>query len=873
MARILLLATVLFLTDLKQAESADTVTIVNSGRISSPVKHALAQFKSAVTKRGLTVRDRRVIANDGETVFVIGTATDAVLASTLASHNLALPPDDESLLIATVSDHEPPLVVIAGRDDRGLAYALYEVARAIETAPRNTQLINVVPKANEVPFLRTRSLQVQIFNKDLEQGWYFDEDYWHGYFRMLAACRYNNFTLTFGHQTNYMNPVYAWLVHVNQYPKVRVKGVTDDDRRRNLRMLERISRLAWEHGLDFTLGVWTQQPVEKYGPSDVENFPTGHRAGDYCAQALSQVLTACPMIDTVQFRMNAEAGIAEDEQNEYFRQQFRGVLMCTRPVKMDLRFKGLRPQTIADAVATGRDVTVSTKFWCEHMGLPFHPTIEDDRYRESRYGYGAMLYKPRNFRVVYRMWTVGSQRLLLWGDPEYAARFARSCTLGGGEGFEVFAPLSNKGFGNEPGEWDILVDQRLSHFKHEYERYWCFYQVFGRAGYNPKTSPAVWSREFRARFGAAGQDVEEAYQQASQIIPLLTATKLFAASEWRFWPEMSTGGLLDAYRHIQPSDYGQFYAIERWKPVRGWLAEPWESKHSSFVEDALADRVQGKWTPIQVATRLTELAEATDTALRHARSKLKKKAASPEFVLTENDLRIAAQLARYHANKTLAATQVAFFHQTHETGRVKVALKTIRKAAAAWESIVALTEGVYSADLVFGYSEQRAPSIDGVIRAHTGHWKDRLPEIRRDVVAIEKLLKSAEGSSRSDPVKLLAGEVTPKQRPRITHQRVVKAVVGNDLEVVATVHSSGPIREVILHHRRMDQTVDWKQIRMKPFADGRFKAHIPSSELTTQFDHLYYIEARISGGGTIWPDWQQEAPYVVVATGRPSPVK
>ena len=37
-----------------------------------------------------------------------------------------------------------------------------------------------------------------------------------------------------------------------------------------------------------------------------------------------------------------------------------------------------------------------------------------------------MLEHPRPYRVVYRLWTCGSQRLTVWGDPGYAARFARS---------------------------------------------------------------------------------------------------------------------------------------------------------------------------------------------------------------------------------------------------------------------------------------------------------------------------------------------------------------------------------------------------------------------------------------------------------------
>ena len=72
----------------------------------------------------------------------------------------------------------------------------------------------------------------------------------------------------------------------------------------------------------------------------------------------------------------------------------------------------VEPATVAAVYyAQGLDVTVSTKFWCEHMGLPFHPTAAEPRYRQSRYSFGAMLAYPRDYHVVYRLWSVGSQRL------------------------------------------------------------------------------------------------------------------------------------------------------------------------------------------------------------------------------------------------------------------------------------------------------------------------------------------------------------------------------------------------------------------------------------------------------------------------------
>jgi hypothetical protein len=336
---------------------------------------------------------------------------------------------------------------------------------------------------------------------------------------------------------------------------VSVKRLTPQDRDRNLAMLKRIAEMAHERGLDFTLGIWTQLPVEKY-PAEirVEHLPTGLAAADYCAAGLRRILEKCSAIDAVQFRMNAEAGVSEDQQTEFYRPLFQAIGNCGRPVRVDLRYKGLRPETIQIANEMKLDVTVSTKFWCEHMGLPYHPTVADTHYRESRYSFGAMLSHPRSYRVVYQLWSVGSQRLLLWGDPNYAARFAESCRLGDGDGFEVNAPLTDKGFGNLPGKWQIFADKSLEHFQWEHERYWFFYLAFGRLGYNPQASPDVWRRELRWRFGEASEEVESAYRSASQIMPLVTATHQLSAGEWMYCPEFDTGDRLTEYMHAQPGD-------------------------------------------------------------------------------------------------------------------------------------------------------------------------------------------------------------------------------------------------------------------------------------------------------------------------------
>jgi hypothetical protein len=441
------------------ASSQGAIHLVSDGKLSAPEERALAELEKSLTSKGRTARRSTTVPDNGEAIIVGTPGASNLLKGMVNSDKVKLNRDPESLSVQQVRGGRSDILAISGSDARGLTYALLDVARAVELAPRGFKLFDTVGEASESPFLRTRTMSVHLFNKDLEAGWYFDEKHWRDYFAMLIRDRYNNFNVTFSDQTNYLTPLYAYLVEVPGFENVRAKGVTDTLRRRNLAMLQRIAELAQEHGLDFTLGIWAQAPVAAFpGEIAIENLPSGMAAAKYCAHGLKIILQACPAITGVQFRMNAESGVSEKDQADFFRIIFQALKEVGRPLKIDLRFKGLRRETIQAAIDAGLDVAVSIKFWCEHMGLPYHPTVADRLYRESRYSFGAILAKPRPFRITYQLWSMGSQRVLLWGDPDYAARFAQSCKLGDGEGFEVFAPLTNKGYSTKPGTWKLFAD-------------------------------------------------------------------------------------------------------------------------------------------------------------------------------------------------------------------------------------------------------------------------------------------------------------------------------------------------------------------------------------------------------------------------------
>jgi hypothetical protein len=366
----------------------------------------------------------------------------------------------------------------------------------------------------------------------------------------------------------------------------------------------------------------------------------------------------------------------------------------------------------------GLDGTVPTRCGCEANGLPHHNTEMrrgelgnlDDLNRSRRYSYADMLEKPRSFDVLYRLWVIGTNRVFLWGDPDYARRFSESASFGDSTGFEVLPPLSMKGGHYEiQNSWPLFEDPDLRHYEYEDERYWAWYLLFGRLGYSTGTDSAVWEREFGARFGDAASDVLEAYRATSKVLPLITAAHLTKhPNNWN-WAELDTGGALFVennhnprftdvtYATAEPSDPAMFYAIDE------------------FVTDVIAGERAGKYTPVQLAHWYDHLASEARSAIEEAEAAAAE--TTTEFRATALDVRMLADLATYHADKTRAATALALYEETGDVTDLRDAHAYMQGAVDSWAALADRGDGTYHDDLLFAM---------GPRSAHEGTWADRL---------------------------------------------------------------------------------------------------------------------------------------------------
>lgn len=836
--------------------AGDTVRIQAETPLGRASEVALAELKSALAARG-----EHLIANDSDeaesaaTIQIGTTAAPGGLAEIIRSAGVPLPSGAESAAVAWLNDDFRKLV-IAGHDDRGLSYALREVARGVALVPRGKPWSDGIIAEASQPFLRVRNVSLHLFNADCEREWFFREEFWRDYFARLSLARFNRCTLTFSDQTNYLCPAYAYLVEMPEYPQIKVAATTAADRAANLAMLRRISELADDYAIDFDLGIWMQAPVPRYsGAVGVTGLPEGLALAEYCALGLRRLYEQCPSLDGIQLRMNEEAGVTAEQQTDFYRPLFQALAAVGRPLRVELRYKGLQPATIAAAVEAKLDVTVSTKFWSEHLGQPYHPMVVDSHWADDRYSFGTMLRKPRPYRVTYQLWNVGSNRLTMWGDPGYASQFARSCKLGDGEGFEVFAPLTNKGYGNAPGAWPVIVNPEYRVGRWEQERYWFFYLSFGRMGYDPAgTSPEVWRREFRHRFGAdAAPHVEQACIAASSILPTITTALLPGASEWSWWPEMDTGGDLQEYSHIQTSDPGRYSAIRAWKRTPNWRWEDWDVR-PGYVEQVRDQRRDDRVDYVDLCTDLEQAADAVSENLNKASQA--QPADGPEWRMTQVDLKLLRYLALYHRHKMAAAGSLAIYEEMGNKTMLLFAALHLANAVEEWRNIITTTEDVYGPNLVFGITSDSPRSKLG--HHHSGHWRDRLPGLESDANRIRELAVPHVGRTGSEDWSRFEHHkhVTSEVEQQISHEAQKVLPTDRVTPLRLQIPSALQPKVVQLRWRPLDQTQPWRSLNLAPSATSGSRDHrrwdVTLPAVTPDFDLQYYFVLVFEGGDEHW---------------------
>ncbi|MGD0251654.1 MAG: twin-arginine translocation signal domain-containing protein [Verrucomicrobiota bacterium] len=845
-----------------------------------PVQWAVEQLHAALTGRGVAAQIYQNLdqAPASQECILVAGRNSNFSKHILDDAGILLPETPEAMALAR-GKVEPRIVLLAsGSDARGLVYALLELADRVNFAADPVATLKAVKPVSERPANAVRSVGRAFVSNVEDLSWFNDKNFWPSYLTMLATQRFNRFNLAFGLAYDFTTDIrdcyfhfaYPFLLSVPGF-NVRAVPLPDAEREHNLEMLRFISDETAKRGLQFQLGLWTH--AYRWTNSPKANYTIEGLAPEtqapYCRNALRMLLTACPSISGITIRTHGESGVPEGN-TAIWKTIFEGIVQCGRSVRIDLHAKGIDQEIIDVALGTGMPVEVSPKFWAEHMGLPYMqgairpqempPRDERDTgffsrssgsRRFTRYGYADLLTENRRYGVVHRIWP-GTQRMLLWGDPEMARAYGQVSSFCGSNGVELYEPLYFKGRKGSglPGGRDAYADISLKPAGGDFEKYEYTYRVWGRSFYNPDTDPDGWERLLRRQFGTGAEQAGVALASASRVLPLVTTAHCPSAANNIYWPEMYTNmPMVDANR---PHPYSDTPSPRLFGTVSP-LDPEFFLTVDEFADELLSGKSSGKYSPAWVAQQLDEAAKQAMAQLHEAKSNVRN-ARDAGFRRLEIDVTIQAGLGRFFAAKFRAGVLYAIYEQTGHRPALAAAIKAQHTARDAWAELAETAKDPYVHNVTYGYDYFQH-----------GHWLDRLAALDDDIADMERLLKNAPDTVihgrkplNADPkvikhaMRAVFAKSKPDDNPPLAnlHEPAASFQRGQPLTILAhvpNVSNLALISGLRLRYRHVNQGEVWQMIEMERAGDD-FRAAIPANYTDSAFPLQYYFQIRTDAG-------------------------
>lgn len=824
---------------------------------SAPIQWACSDLHLALKSRGVAVtRCQRIAEAKKSDLCILASGAERPPALRIAKAlKSTVPSVPEALGLMTGAIDGRTVLLACGHDVRGLVYALLELSDRVQHADHPMDDLMQSEPLIEHPANRVRGV-MRLFASDVEdKPWYNDREWWTQYLTMLATQRFNRFNLALGLGYDFLRQVtdayflfaYPFLLSVPGH-SVRVPQLPDTERDGNLEMLKFIGEQTVARGMEFNLGLWMHgyewinSPKANY---TIEGL-TPETHGPYCRDALRMLLQACPTISSITFRIHGESGVQEGSYS-FWKTVFDGVASCGRTVRLDMHSKGMDQSMIDTAVATGQPVSISPKFWAEHMGMSYHQAdIRELEWPKSgehtglmrlstgersflRYGYGDLLLADRKWEVVYRIWP-GTQRLLLWGDPVMAAAYSRAASFCGGSGAEIFEPLSFKGRRGTgiAGDRCAYADAALRpHW--DWQKYAYTYRIWGRYLYDPDLSPKVWHRFLRSEFGQGEEALGEALSNASRIMPIITTAHDPSAANNAYWPELySNHSMVDGNHPLLYSDTPAPKVFGNVSPLDPELF----SRINEYAEELLQEQPSGKYSPLEVAQWIEDYADA---ALRHLLQADQKSSGqhTAAYRRMSIDIFLQAKLGYFFGAKFRSGVLLAIYEKTKDVRALQSSLDQYRKARSTWAELAEKANGVYMTDITVGEQPQLR-----------GHWLDRLPAIDDDIALIRQKYES-EPHSQDDPRAAKAVEAV-LGRPRRTilpvrHKSPAQFLPGQSVSLALTLEQS--VTSVRLYYRHVDQAERYLETEME-FHQGEYRAAISGSYTNSEYPLEYYFQIK-----------------------------
>ena len=215
------------------------------------------------------------------------------------------------------------------------------------------------------------------------------------------------------------------------------------------------------------------------------------------------------------------------------------------------------------------------------------------------------------------------------------AGYSRSASFCGAAGIEWTEPLFFKGrlgSGVVGGRCAYVASELTP--SRDFEKYLHTYRLWGRLSYDPAADPEVWRRALHREFGAATLAIENALALVSRVLPLFTLAHAQAADCQVYWPDIYTNMPMADLTLPQPDDTRDPKLFGNVSPFDPQLFQ----SADECGDNLITGRATGKYSPLEVAQWLEDIATAAWSQLETARVQLGVSVSTPAFRRVETYL-------------------------------------------------------------------------------------------------------------------------------------------------------------------------------------------------------------------------------------------
>jgi hypothetical protein len=595
-------------------------------------------------------------------------------------------------------------IFVVGSDWNGVMYGLFELSSRINAQKPGTSSSFSITNEKRSPTLKTRGVACYLHTKALHDpfSWFHEDKYWDGFIKQLAMNTFNYLELrgAFDSIEGDFKNLFPYFTPGQSFND---NTITEFVKEKNLQRLKMISDMASEYGIEVSLINYKASLLDPSSMQEVSNQVNTQ----YTQTAIQLILQNCPNLSGMGFR-TGESGKNESFYRAVFLPSLnatsRNTVLTVHPWLSD----EYQIRMMMDTYESKSKLVF--KFNGDHLVHPYPVS----GYRMSEwhsYSYESYFSNPHRYEALFQISTGGTNRIFPWMDAEFVKQTVKSCQQFNADGIVVECPSPY----TQPYEMFLhSVEQEIDVWEYQYQRDWYWYQVWGKLAYEPDRNLEGLMLSFKERFGPnAGEQLFEALQKASHVIPALAAVYYPAPDVRSYSPEFEPPLSIMKWMEAQPLDMLTVRSVQ--EEINSRVSRSVNAKRSplQFLTDAETDAQEAS----ELSKNAGQLVERLiESGLTSANKKIHR-----EWIYLDANIQALAALSRYLRTSLETALQFGMFQLSGDTPSLLIASETTKGLMAPWQEFQQQMRRLYS------------PVYDAVRIDHEYfHWSNMSPTVIED---------------------------------------------------------------------------------------------------------------------------------------------